>query len=332
MSLAVLSCTKSGSEVKPITISVNPDNAIPLKESILSIEILALNDSLASHFPGSISKLEWAGDSILILDSWKDPGLYLYDSNGRLAYSYSDRGNGPEEFVNIVDFNVLPSGFVLLDNSAGQLIYLDRTLSFLSKEDSEPQANHLFSKIGNSHRFWYDRGNTAYGSNKDKLIYVEGDKRKGVLPVPREVENVTFASYNVFAKISNDTILYLPAVEPRIYKCHNGKVERFCELNFQDLWPDFSNASRSNPLELMRGIADSGKIYSTNLLSDGNQVAVTFYLKKDLYVLTFPYDDVSAHRLFKVDKEALKTFGALVSMKDGTLIFGEPGKLIFIRV
>lgn len=179
---------------------------------------------------------------------------------------------------------------------------------------------------------WYDRGNVAYGSNKDKLIYVDADSRKPVLPVPREVENVTFASYNVFAKISNDTILYLPAVEPRIYKCHGGQAEVFCELDFHYLWPDFSDVKKDNPLDLMRSIAEDGKIYSTNMLSEGNDVAVSFFCKDDFYVMKFRYNDLSAHKLFKVDKNTLESLGTLVAMKDGCLFFGEPGKLLKIRV
>ena len=269
----------------------------------------------------------------MILDSWKDPGLYLYDSEGMLVNSYTKRGDGPDEFVGIVDFNVVPSGVVLLDTySISQRIYLDHNFSFLYKDDAEAQANHFFCEGGDASGVWYDRGNVAYGPNKDKLIYVDGRNRESVLPVPPEVENVTFASYNVFAEVPNDTILYLPSVEPRIYKCYDGHAEVLCELDFQGLWPEFLGADKSNPLDLMRGIVDDGKIYSTNMLSDGNDVAVSFFCKEDFYVLVFKYGDLSSHRLFKVDKDTLNSLGALVAMKDGCLVFGEPGKLLKIKI
>ena len=63
--------------------------SISLSLPILSIDVLILNDYLSNHLPGNITKLEWMGDSILILDSRKDPGLYLYDSEGTLVNSYS---------------------------------------------------------------------------------------------------------------------------------------------------------------------------------------------------------------------------------------------------
>ena len=333
MSLMIVSCTEKESGAEIGTVRVDLDDALPLKEAASSIDVLMLNDSLSSHFPGNLNKVAWMGDSILILDSWKDPGLYLYDAEGTLVNSYTKRGTGPDEFVGIVDFNVMTSGVVLLDTySTSQRIYLDRNLSFLYKDDAEAQANHFFCEGGDAGSVWYDRGNVAYGPNKDKLIYVDGDNRKAVLPVPSEVENVTFASYNVFAGVSNDTILYLPAVEPRIYKCYDGHAEVFCELDFQGLWPDFLDMKKDNPLNLMRSIADDGKIYSTNMLSDGDEIAISFFCKDDFYVLKFRYDDLSSHRLFKVDKNTLESLGALVAMKDGCLVFGEPGKLLTIGI
>lgn len=333
MSLITLSCIKKGVDMKPGTIRVNLDEAVPLREVASSIDVFMLNDSSSSHFPGDIKKMEWMGDSILILDSWKDPGLYLYDPEGILVNSYTKRGNGPDEFVGIVDFNIVPSGVVLLDTySTSQRIYLDKNLSFLYKEDAEAQAQHFFCETATSSGVWYDRGNVAYGAIKDKLIYYDKDSRKAVLPIPHEIENVTFASYNVFARISNDTILYLPAVEHRIYKCYDGQAEIFCDLDFNGLWPDFSNVKRDNPLELMRKIAEEGKIYSTNILSEGKNLAISFFCKDDFYVIKCKYDDLSTHKLFKVDKNTLESLGALVALKDGSFIFGKPGKLLKIKV
>lgn len=333
VSLMISSCTKRSSDMETDVISVNLDDAQSLKEAATSIDIIMLNDSLSSHFPGDITKLEWMGDSIFVLDTWKDPGLYLYDSEGMLVNSYTQRGNGPADFVGIVDFNVVPSGIVLLDTySASKRIFLDRSFSFLYKDDAEAQANHFFCESGSTDGVWYDRGNVAYGSSKDKLIYMDGNSRKSVLPVPHDIENVTLASFNVFARVLNDTILYLPAVEPRIYKCYDGQAEIFCELDFHGLWPNFSDVNKNQPLDLMRSIVNDGKIYSTNMLSEGNDVTVSFFCKDDFYVIKFRYDDLQSYKMFKVDKNTLETLGALVAMKDGCFVFGEPGKLLKIRV
>lgn len=96
---------------------------------------MCLNDSLSEHFPGDMTKVKWTGNSILVLDSWKDPGLYQYDSEGLLINSFTNRGNGPGEFVRVVDFNVTSSGIILLDTySESQRLFLDKNLSFLYKK------------------------------------------------------------------------------------------------------------------------------------------------------------------------------------------------------
>lgn len=329
----IASCRDKQSEKDSCTIYVNLASALPLKEAVTSMDVIMLQDSAASHFPGNYSKVEWKGDSIFVLDTWKDPGLYLYNSEGTLLHSYTKRGEGPDEFVGIVDFNVTSSEIILLDTYAtSQRIILDRDFVFQRKEKAEEQARHFFSEE-NSQGIWYDRGNVAYGVNKDKLVYFDGDKRISVLPIPQEIHNVTFASYNVFAKIANDTIMYLPAVEPKIYKCYAGKAEVLCKLDFGNLWPDFSQiGNKNNPLELMRRISEEGKIYSTNMLSAGKNLAITFYCKDKFYILMFRCDDFSTCTLLEVDKQTLESLGSLVAMTEDSLVFGEPGKLIRMKI
>ncbi|WP_299169958.1 6-bladed beta-propeller [uncultured Bacteroides sp.] len=325
----IASCTNVQTKRSSYIVDVDLGNAISLKEEASSIEAMCLNDSLSEHFPGDMTKVKWTGNSILVLDSWKDPGLYQYDSEGLLINSFTNRGNGPGEFVRVVDFNVTSSGIILLDTySESQRLFLDKNLSFLYKKDAEKQSSHFFQEESKDGGVWYDRGNVAYGENKNKLVYEKDEKKKTVLSVPGEIENVTFASYNAFAGIANDTVLYLPAVEPRIYKCYDGKAEVFCDLNFGDLWPDFSGVDKSNPLELMRRIVDEGKIYSTNIVSDGNDFAISFFCKEKCYIMLFRYPEKEPYKLLYADKNIIESIGNLVCMKDGCLVFGKPGKLL----
>ena len=47
--------------MNPLTITVNPDNAVPSGEAISSIDIIPLNDAQASHFPVKIRIAEING-------------------------------------------------------------------------------------------------------------------------------------------------------------------------------------------------------------------------------------------------------------------------------
>lgn len=333
LSLMMQSCAKKQSKEIVRMVSVKLNEAQSLKQAVSSINVLMLQDSIAVHFPGDLTKVAWVGDSIFVLDAWKAPGIYLYTSEGALVNSFTKQGNGPDEFLRIVDFEVTPTEVILLDTySTSHRIVLDKNLKFIRKEEAEEQANHFFVEGTGENGVWYDRGNVAYGNNKDKLIYVTEGKRISVLPVPHDIENITFATLNAFSKIAEDTILYLPAVEPRIYKCYDGKAEVFCEFDFDGLWADFSNMNRDNPLELMQRIANDGKIYSLNMISEDKNLAISFFCKDMFYILTLKYDDLSSCKLFKVDKKTLDSLGRLVAINDNSLIFGVPGKILKMKI
>ena len=322
---------RESNEGASCVLPVRMSEAVSLKESVSSVHVIALQDSLATQFPGSVNKVVWSGDSIFVLDTWKAPGVYLYTSDGVPSASYTRKGNGPEEFVGLSDFEVTASEVVLLDTySSAVRLHLDRRFSFLRKEAAEEQSAHAVS-VGKG--VWYDRGNVAYGENKDKLVYREGGQRQPVLPVPEELANVTFGSRHAFARVSADTVLYLPSVEPRLYKCYDGRAEVLCEFDFGGLWPEFSKMEgKDNPLSLMSSVAEGGKIYGTELFSDGTLLALSFFCRENLYVYLFSYPQLKAGGLLEVKKEDLSSLGSLVALTDGCLVFGEPGKLLKCRV
>ena len=333
IALALLSgcATKETDESAAPLVRVRIEDAIPLKEAAKSISGIPLSDSDAEHFPGDISRLVWKRDSIFIIDGFKDRGLYLYNSDGKLVNSYTDKGNGPEEFLGMGDIFVTPSEIILLDTHLSNRIYLDRNLRFLRKEPTEWMAEHFYA-VGND-SFWYDRGNVVgVDKNRGKLIYTSADERNVVLSVPEELENITVASFNGFVPVRGDTILYLPPAEPRLYKCYDSKAEEFCRFDFGSRWPDYENMDPAKVFEFIQTVKGTGKVYSPNLLSDGSTFALSFRCDKNRYILLFGYDDLSSTRLLKIDAEDVESMGELVAVCDGELVFGQPGKLIRIGV
>lgn len=333
MLLTAASCAKAPASDDAYTLRVDLGDATPLKEAVSSIQGIPFQDSSSESFPGDLSKVLWQGDSIYVLDLFKAPGIYQYNADGRLLNSYTKRGNGPDEFLSVADFNVTSSGIVLLDNyNTSGLIYLDKSLSFVRKSDGEQQAAHFLTLDNDGRHVWYDRGNVAYGANKDKLVYVSNGKRTPVLPIPAELENVTFASFNSLAGLAGDTLLYLPAVEPVLYKCYDGYAEVFCKFDFGGLWPTFANGQTTHPMELMHRIVVDGKIYSANFIAGGGDFAVSFFCEKTFYILLFPQGDRSLCRLLKVNEDELDSLGSLVAMKDGCLVFGTLEKLLKLEI
>lgn len=311
-------------------ISVDLSTSQDLMKDIESLQVMHLEED-ENKFPGVYSKVDWRGDSIYILDSFKSRGLYLYDSEGKLIGCYNKVGQGPDEFMGLSDFILTDDGAILLDTYANSTkIFLDSNLGFLRKEEAENKAAH-FAKDDDG-CFWYDRGNIAYGDNKGKLIYTPGKERKVVLEVPKSLENITFSNSNSFSQLDENTFAYLPVMEPYVYKCKNGEASKWIKFDFGDKWPiiDAEN-TKSNPLSLMRKIAKDGKIYGLNMNSDNDYLIFSFNCKDRFYLMILKQDNPELIKLLHIDNSEMDKLGEFLSMRNGCLYFGENGKIIKVE-
>lgn len=323
-------CSHHENKENNTAIKISVSNAENLVKAAKEISGLTLTDSLGEHFPGDLSKVLYSGDSIIVLDTWKDPGVYVYDGEGMLVGAYAKRGNGPEEYDNILDMWVTPNTISLLVNFPNsQIITLDRNLNFVNKRDAEPQSQHFAMGYDG---ILFDRGNNAYGGSDEKLIYVSSSgKREEKLSIAPEIENLTFTSQNVFGGIDGDTVIYLPPLEPRLYFFAGGRGELACELDFGSAWPDFSvRTDRVNLMDVMQQIVSDGKIYSTNLIADGRNIAVTFFKDNDYYIVLMDKNEMSTPRVLRLPDEMHEGIGDLVAIRDGKLVFGTPGQLLTV--
>lgn len=325
-------CSHESNNESGTVIKISVSDAEDLSKAAKEISVLKLTDSLGEHFPGDMSKVVYFGDSMIVLDTWKDPGVYVYDGEGMLVRAYTKRGNGPEEFDNIVDMWVTPTAVSLLVNFPNsQIINLDRNLNFVNKTVAQPQSQHF--ALGGDGAF-FDRGNNAYGGNSDKLIYISSTgKKEDKLSISPEIENITFTSPSVFARMGGDTVVYLPPLEPLLYFCVGDETELACQLDFGSAWPEFSvRTDRVNLMDLMQKIVGDGKIYSTNLVADGNDIAVTFFKDDDYYIALIDKNDMSSPRLFRLSTEIHDDIGDLVAIRYGDLVFGVPGQLLTVSL
>lgn len=312
-------------------VKIDLENALPLAENIRGINVRLLSDSGFNDFPGKISKIEWLRDTLVVMDMFKAPGVYLYDTKGKQIGSYTKRGNGPEEFINIFDISVNDEQISILESDPdGHIINLDHDLNFLNKKKTESQANHFILTDNGS--VWIEKGNVANGSD-DKLVYYKKGKRNEVLKIPEEIQDVTFTSYNVFSRLNNDTVLYLPPVENRIYVCSDGQAKVLCEFDFNGLWPDFSKIEKSDVFTMFHQIHDGGLVHNPlSIFNDGETILFTFFQNDDLYLYIFNMKDLSSKGFYKLDKASLENVGSILGIKNGQLIFGEAGKLVYVTI
>lgn len=330
--ISLASCVSENNENYEVTkVSVDFSKSEDLMGRVASMQVIQIPDD-PQNAPVSYSKVKWKGDSLYILDTFKSKGLYLFDENGELLNSYSKRGHGPDEFLNLSDFILTEEGIILLDTYAkAYSIYLDRDFEFLRRAEAEENAAHFVRDSNGG--FWYDRGNIAYGDNKDKLVYISDDKRIPVLEVPKNIENITFSNSNSFSSLDDNTFAYLPVLEPYVYRCEKGKATKMIEFDFGERWPNFDNSdTATHPLTLMNKIVDEGKIYNLNVECDRGYMVFSFNCADKFYVLFLKHEEPESYKLFHIDNSQIEKLGPLLTVHNGNLTFGEDGKIIIIKL
>ncbi len=321
---------ESESEIKAVEVDLN--KALPLTENVQSVDVMTLKDSETGHLPGHLSKVIFRRDSIFVLDMFKDNGLYVYDSDGKIINSFVNKGEGPEEFQVIRDFNVTSDNIILFDPRSDEpFIFLDRDLNFLSKDKIGDCEYHFFYDSKND-SWWLDRGNDAYDGSDSKLIYKKGSGSKTMLRTPENLKNITFENWHSFAELSGDSLLYMPTTENVVYLCEPDSAEPMYRLDFKGKWYEFKKGDTNEKTnDLWNRIADEGYVNTLDILSDGRNVLHTFNSGDRHYVLIVN-TDTYASRLYYLTEEEHENLGDAVAYHKGQIIFGVPGKLVKVSM
>ncbi len=329
----ICACTNSKeSESETRIVEVDLGEALPLTENVQSVDVMTLKDSETGHLPGHLSKVVFRRDSIFVLDMFKDNGLYVYDSDGNIINSFVNRGEGPEEFQVIRDFNVTSDNIILFDPRSDEpFIFLDRDLNFLSKDKIGDCEYHFFYDSKND-SWWLDRGNDAYDGSDSKLIYKKGSGSKTMLKIPENLKNITFENWHSFAELSGDSLLYMPTTENVVYLCEPDSAEPMYRLDFKGKWYEFKKGDTNEETnDLWNRIADEGYVNTLDILSDGRNVLHTFNSGDRHYVLIVN-TDTYASRLYYLTEEEHENLGDAVAYHKGQIIFGVPGKLVKVSM
>ncbi len=321
---------ESESEIKAVEVDLN--KALPLTENVQSVDVMTLKDSETGHLPGHLSKVVFRRDSIFVLDMFKDNGLYVYDSDGKIINSFVNKGEGPEEFQIVWDFNVTPNNIILFDYRSDEpFIFLDRNLNFLRRDKVGDCKDHFFYDSKND-SWWFDRGNYAYDGSDSKLIYKKGSGSKTMLKIPENLKNITFENWHSFAELSGDSLLYMPTTENVVYLCEPDSAEPMYRLDFKGKWYEFKKGDTNEETnDLWNRIADEGYVNTLDILSDGRNVLHTFNSGDRHYVLIVN-TDTYASRLYYLTEEEHENLGDAVAYHNGQIIFGVPGKLVKVSM
>ena len=117
------------------TISIDYENGpIVCFDSIVSdIKFIKL-ETKENNMIGDIYKMLITNDRIIIADKFSSKSVHLFDISGKHISKLSNLGNGPQEFLNITDVDITPSGLIAIkDNYKDILLYYNMDGEFVKK-------------------------------------------------------------------------------------------------------------------------------------------------------------------------------------------------------
>lgn len=271
-------------------LSINLELAQPVMEVLEKTGSISLENE-GDTFPGQIHKMLIDKDALYLLDTYRAPGLYKYDRNGRFLTVYNRLGQGNGEFIGLSDFQIYGDTIYLLDSSGKKIIKLDKQCRFHSSTNLSvmPLAFAKDSLDGT----WLDTGNTALSEKAYMLLYEHEHTMQNVLSIPFELRNMTYAPYFTLINVGN-AVHFLPEMQNKIYSCENGEAVLIYYLDFGKHWftSDFLEENKNtNSMIFFRKMKEAGYVNELNYLESESLLLLSFNCNAESYLFVYDKDD-----------------------------------------
>jgi hypothetical protein len=170
---------------------------------------------------GSINKLILLDDKIFILNGKGQKGLYIFSkSTGKFLFKIANNGNGPGEFTEPWDFNIINGQIVIFDAHSDKFLKYDISGKFISAENT-PLSIMRFESMANGDLICLNElmggiDNVFYGS---KISVLRNNKISGQY-YKRSFPDGNFTLFTAFSKFQS-VVNYFELFNDTIYKYDN---------------------------------------------------------------------------------------------------------------
>lgn len=180
---------------------------------------------------GEIEKIVMSDDCIFIMERDNQKGIYVFDHMGKYLYKIGNRGQGPEEFVDLSDFSL---------NEEERLIYLydlarTKVLVFSCEGDfiKDIQMNYYADNFEYQNGLFYlYRENVVYGDPLYSLV-IKDDRGETVNKYYPVIEKISYTHYCIFRKLNNE-ILFAEDMRDSIFTIKKDKLTPRYIVDYQD--------------------------------------------------------------------------------------------------
>ncbi len=106
--------------------------SLQFSKIIRSYRIISL-ETKAICLIKDIRKISGFGSRLFILNSANNGGIFIFDKNGKFINSVKRNGQGPGEYIKLLDFSIDHRGWIYLLCKSGKIILLDNSLKYVKE-------------------------------------------------------------------------------------------------------------------------------------------------------------------------------------------------------
>lgn len=235
--LSLLGCgqkpksTFEGLEIKSIKADGNFSDQIDVKESYILLDTVVDANIM---YPEKIVK---ANDGSLWIcnNMIRKYNLVNFSSDGKWIKTFSKQGQGPGEYLSIIDFEITPEGqLYILDGRLDKVMVYDPAGEFV-KSFKPPFEADMFHILKNGNILF---GLSSWDENHGKewrvaLTDNEGKPIKFMIPADDFYDPNIMLGHSGFTVMDNGKIVYNREIDDRIFVFNElGEIESVAQLDF----------------------------------------------------------------------------------------------------
>jgi hypothetical protein len=267
-------------------IDYNNLNELKLSKFVENIKVIKLQMD-KNHIIGQILKVQIYNDNIYILDQ-RSNMLFIYDMTGNFVNTLNKIGQGPDEYLRIIDFDVNENGIYIVDFPSHSVKCYDFDLKLINKISFSLFGFNILAK---DHSIWlyneYSVGSTyfrLYQIDNDANILSESFKQEALDREPK----YNWTSSNVFQKY-RDEYYYSDRYDNTVFQNNQNDWNEYIKFSFGD--KTFPTDKRIFDYDIYG--ADFPFILRRNLFITEQYVVIDFMYSKDLYHSFYNRNDKS---------------------------------------
>lgn len=230
--VCMVACQSQKSEIGDGTVQIHWDNVSPGDFKIENVEYIPL-ETTDNSLLGSVNKVLFRNDHFYVLDK-RSGGVYVFDRKGNFLSSIVKPGEGPEEYIELMDMDVDKEGNVYIADNARMVVKKYRFPEFTHVETFDIGMHYWeFSYLDESCFILKD----VFGKEgmEMKLAYFDGKNHK-VTPLlekafssVNEIDVMKCSKFNFYR--SGDQLYYYERFTPNIYSVSTkGELTKVYEI------------------------------------------------------------------------------------------------------